>query len=477
MEYMLAIPALLTASAIQAVSYTDALIDGVPHIRQKPDFCGEAAAAMYLRKLGKNVDQDDVFNASGVDPAQGRGAWTRELKVALERAGFDVGAVWFTIDAGRATTALEDLWRSLHADLKLGIPSIVCTHFDGRPDTTEHFRLVVGYDAKDDEVVYNEPAASDGAYRHMKRTEFLALWPLKYDPGSWTVVRFRLAPNHLKDLPHYPGFSPAAFAQHVMEVRERMPRGFSLVIEPPFVVVGDGGDEVVRQRAAGTVRWAVSRLKRDFFRRDPERILDIWLFQNASSYQRYTRALFGDTPDTPFGYFSEKHHALIMNIGTGGGTLVHEIVHPFMDANFPGRPAWLNEGLGSLFEQAADDGGHSRQRQLAPAWASESHPARRGTLVQGAAFDLGIGFLRKGSGDELRPGPIPPLLPAGAGATGEVLQRLRRESEGGSHGVCDFESDPGRGGHEGLPVVVGGLRAGPFVPGRVDPKLRSNLGG
>ena len=43
-----------------------------------------------------------------------------------------------------------------------------------------------------------------------------------------------------------------------------------------------------------------------------------------------------------------------MNIATGGGTLVHEIVHPFIEANFPGCPAWFNEGLGSLYEQCAE---------------------------------------------------------------------------------------------------------------------------
>ena len=47
-----------------------------------------------------------------------------------------------------------------------------------------------------------------------------------------------------------------------------------------------------------------------------------------------------------------------MNIRTGGGTLVHEIVHPFMAANFPGCPAWFNEGLASLYEQASEKDGH-----------------------------------------------------------------------------------------------------------------------
>src|SRR4030095_2165746 len=73
---------------------------------------------------------------------------------------------------------------------------------------------------------------------------------------------------------------------------------------------------------------------------------------------KHARLLFGDTPTTPYGYYSSTHKALIMNIATGGGTLVHEIVHPFMEANFAGCPPWLNEGLGSLYEQCGDVDGH-----------------------------------------------------------------------------------------------------------------------
>lgn len=46
-----------------------------------------------------------------------------------------------------------------------------------------------------------------------------------------------------------------------------------------------------------------------------------------------------------------------MNIATGGGTLVHEIVHPYVEADFPSAPPWLDEGLGSLFEQSAERDG------------------------------------------------------------------------------------------------------------------------
>ena len=157
------------------------------------------------------------------------------------------------------------------------------------------------------------------------------------------------------------GFTEADFARHVAQLKRKLPsREFSVVVEPPFVVVGDGGRRAVEEHARGTVKWAVDLLKRDYFTKDPSEILDIWLFKDAASYRANARRLFGDDPSTPYGYYSAAHKALVMNIETGGGTLVHEIVHPFMEANFPGVPAWFNEGMGSLYEQCGESDGHIR---------------------------------------------------------------------------------------------------------------------
>jgi hypothetical protein len=153
--------------------------------------------------------------------------------------------------------------------------------------------------------------------------------------------------------------STAAMNSHVAELRTKIPPGFTVVIEPPFVVIGDEAPQIVRMRATKTVKWAVDMLKQDYFKTDPETI-DIWLFRDKDSYETNARALFHDTPTTPFGYYSAEHRALIMNISTGGGTLVHEIVHPFMRANFPACPPWFNEGLASLYEASAEKDGHIR---------------------------------------------------------------------------------------------------------------------
>ncbi len=231
-------------------------------------------------------------------------------------------------------------------------------HYDDSPQASEHFRLVLGYDATADAVVFHDPAVADGAYRRLPRAKFLSLWPL-LGGGKATLIRLRLAPGELApEPPPTATFTPADFAQHVMRLKKKIPgRDFTLIVEPPFVVLGDNSPDDVRRRAVENVRWAVRKLKAMYFTKDPKEILDIWLFKDSASYRENCRRVFHTTPDTPYGYFSAADGALIMNIATGGGTLIHEIVHPFVAANFPHCPAWFNEGLGSLYEQSGEEDG------------------------------------------------------------------------------------------------------------------------
>lgn len=336
------------------------ILDGVPHVAQRPDFCGEACVEMAERRLGHDVSQDDVFGLAGVDPGLGRGAYTKELAQAARGLGFDVGDVWFETPSADPARGMDEQFRAVHADLVRGVPSILCMHYADREGSPEHFRLIVGYDATTDEVVYHEPAESNGAYRRMPRALLYTLWPLKYAASAWTLVRIPLAPNQLIDPPkNARAPSPADYAQHLRGLKEKLPEGFSIQFEDPFVVAGDEPRDALDRHAKSTVRWAVDHLRADFFPgATPKEVLTVWLFGSASSYEDGVLSLTGESPTTPYGFYSPSKKGLFMNIATGGGTLVHEIVHPLVEADYGDAPAWINEGLGSLFEQSAERDGH-----------------------------------------------------------------------------------------------------------------------
>ncbi len=174
------------------------------------------------------------------------------------------------------------------------------------------------------------------------------------DTSSQSIA---IAPSRARDSSDDPRYRAALAGMRKRLDRAGIRGRFHMVIEPPFVVASDEGPRVLEARAASVVRWAVERLRAAYFPRDPDPGLEIWLFRDPDSYRRHARLLFGDEPTTPYGYFDSSHNALIMDISTGGGTLVHEIVHPYVATNFPRCPAWFNEGLGSLYEQAGERDG------------------------------------------------------------------------------------------------------------------------
>lgn len=161
----------------------------------------------------------------------------------------------------------------------------------------------------------------------------------------------------------FPGDQPTSnpvsrFQKQLEAVRTRVGSGFRVAVEEPFVVVSDQGESDFQHSREHTIRWAVRMLKEDFFGKDPKEVLVVYLFDGDASYRKHAKLFLDDEPSTPYGYYSESAGALVMNIATGGGTLVHEIVHPFMEVNFPSCPAWFNEGLGSLFEACREQDGH-----------------------------------------------------------------------------------------------------------------------
>lgn len=177
-----------------------------------------------------------------------------------------------------------------------------------------------------------------------------------------TATPAPMGANARTEPPARPGatYSEAAWRAKEAAVRAQLGPGFTLVRSHPFLVAGDEAPDEVRAHAERTVAWATRLLKKQYFPKDPPQLLTVYLFRDRQSYERHVQKLWGHAPSTPYGYYSETEAALVMNIATGGGTLVHEMVHPFMAANFPEVPSWLNEGMGSLYEQCQGKDGEIR---------------------------------------------------------------------------------------------------------------------
>lgn len=146
------------------------------------------------------------------------------------------------------------------------------------------------------------------------------------------------------------GFGADALAAHVRSRQASYGEGWTVLSVPPFVVIGDGLPNEVRLDAEEVVAVAAKKLRTLYFERAPAVIVDVVMLRDEASYDRVAGSSFS-APTTPYGFYAPCREAIYVNMALGNGTLVHEMVHAFMDANFPECPVWFNEGLGSLYEQ------------------------------------------------------------------------------------------------------------------------------
>ncbi|MBI5368261.1 MAG: C39 family peptidase [Planctomycetes bacterium] len=328
-----------------------------PFEHQAPDFCGEACLAMALRHWGVEADQYKVFALSGLDPGEGRGAYTREMHAAARRIWGDAcPSPWMECAATPADLAKR--FDELTDRVAAGTPCMICCRYSEKPDATEHFRLVTAVDRTTGEVTYQEPAEKAGAARTMTRERFLALWPVSGSQGKLLILfPFPEPPAAARALLAGTGTLAGRVAQTVRRVRARVGPGFRLGVEGPFVIASDQSARGFQTSREGTIRWAYTHLQDQFFPGGLSTPVEVYLFDGERSYNAHVKEWFGEEPHTPFGYYTHERRALIMNIATGGGTLVHEMVHPLMEEHFPGVPSWFNEGLASLFEQCGERDG------------------------------------------------------------------------------------------------------------------------
>jgi hypothetical protein len=77
----------------------------------------------------------------------------------------------------------------------------------------------------------------------------------------------------------------------------------------------------------------------------------VFLYDGTESYSRHVRHRLGRRPSSRLGIYLPTERTLHINVGSGYGWLCHELWHALGDFDWPGRPAWLDEGMASLFEE------------------------------------------------------------------------------------------------------------------------------
>lgn len=126
-------------------------------------------------------------------------------------------------------------------------------------------------------------------------------------------------------------FSDSALESACREAARRLSQQLgaqcALVVRAPFVVAGDLPEAELNRWYRHTIGPAARAMAQSYFTTAPDRPISILLFGGEESYNRYAKALYGDDGISVYGYYKPHRRTLVMNISTGGGTLVHELTH------------------------------------------------------------------------------------------------------------------------------------------------------
>lgn len=136
------------------------------------------------------------------------------------------------------------------------------------------------------------------------------------------------------------------------ELRESLDPTFRLDRAGPFVIASEASKVVTDHFRTYTILWLHDQMMRDFCLIEPPSGTKVYLFQTTESYRYHALKWFGKVADGSAGFATQN--ALLVDISTGTGTLVHELVHAYLHSDFPFVPIWVDEGLASLFEQSAE---------------------------------------------------------------------------------------------------------------------------
>ena len=139
----------------------------------------------------------------------------------------------------------------------------------------------------------------------------------------------------------------------ITELKKQLSEDFLLKSYSYFIIASNMNEAETQRLIEHTIAGAEECFYNNYFEKKPDELITIFLFKDDNTYRFWAKKLYGDTDLSRFGYYKPSKRVMLMNINTGGGTLVHEITHAFVSYDFPDIPSWFNEGLGSLYERCS----------------------------------------------------------------------------------------------------------------------------
>ena len=168
--------------------------------------------------------------------------------------------------------------------------------------------------------------------------------------------------------------------------------GVPLRVESDLFVLVRAEEGARFDEAADLAQRGLDAYLGSFFSRRPDRAVTVYVVRSATAFAQLRDGRLTSRVEGDLGAYSRSTRDLIVNIGPGSSSILHELVHPLVQTDFPRAPSWFEEGIAALFEKPVFDppgelhGARNwRTNRLDAALAS---PAKRGKMHLQSLFAL-----------------------------------------------------------------------------------------
>ena len=146
--------------------------------------------------------------------------------------------------------------------------------------------------------------------------------------------------------------------ERARELSRHLNESHRIIVRPPFVLAGDLPESSLDRHYRATIVPTVKALSLVYFDHRPHEAITILLFSSERAYRDAAHRLDRRTGTSYYGYYIRTERRIVLNIGTGDGTLAHELTHALGHFDFPKMPEWFDEGLAAVYEEAefSEDG-------------------------------------------------------------------------------------------------------------------------
>jgi len=150
-------------------------------------------------------------------------------------------------------------------------------------------------------------------------------------------------------------------AGRTQEARARWGNRTRVAVEADAFVLVDPDHGPLFEPGDALVRRVIHSFRSGPLPAAPDHAVTVDIFSTHAAYVAYSKDRYGVDPEPHrpgekalYGYYEHTTREILVDGTSGWGTLVHELTHPFLERNFDHPlPAWLSEGIASLFEAYA----------------------------------------------------------------------------------------------------------------------------